>query len=53
MISIIIPIRNEQEKISGTINSILSQSYEGEIEIIIVDGMSNDGTREIINSYKV
>ena len=52
MISIIIPIRNEQEKISGTINSILSQSYEGEIEIIIVDGMSNDGTREIINSYK-
>ena len=34
-----------KKKISGTINSILSQSYEGEIEIIIVDGMSNDGTR--------
>jgi len=52
MISIIIPVRNEKEKISGTLNSIISQSYNGEIEIIIADGMSNDGTREIINNYR-
>jgi len=51
MITIIIPVRNEKEKISGTLNSILSQSYNGEIEIIIADGMSNDGTRETINNY--
>ncbi len=52
MITIILPIRNEREKISGTLDSILSQSYKGKMEIIIADGMSTDGTREIIDIYK-
>ena len=51
-ISFILPIRNEEEFISETIDSILSQSTNKIIEIIIADGMSIDKTRSIIMQYK-
>ncbi len=50
-ISIIIPVRNESVYIENTINSILLNDYPKEkMEIIVVDGMSDDGTREIIEN---
>jgi succinoglycan biosynthesis protein ExoA len=50
IISVIIPCRNENKYIQDTINSILCQKNEGyAFEIIVVDGMSQDGTREILN----
>ena len=52
MISIIIPIRNEVKSIKRTIDSILYQNdMDQQIEILIADGMSHDGTREIIEDY--
>jgi succinoglycan biosynthesis protein ExoA len=53
MISIILPIRNEVLFINKTLLSILSQSYSGEIEILISDGMSTDGTREIVKDFQL
>jgi succinoglycan biosynthesis protein ExoA len=51
IISVIIPCRNEKIYIADTINSILSQKINGyEFEIIVVDGISQDGTREILNT---
>jgi len=50
-VSIIIPCRNEKQYISKNIDSILNQDYKGELEVLIVDGMSDDGTREIIKEY--
>ena len=51
-ISIIIPCRNEHKFISKCLDSILVNNYpENKMEIFIVDGMSADGTREIINNY--
>lgn len=50
-VSIIIPCRNEKNYISKNIDSILEQDYKGEWEVLIVDGMSDDGTREIIEKY--
>lgn len=51
-ISIIIPCRNEEENLSDCLDSILAQDYPKEkVEIIVVDGMSQDRTREIIESY--
>ena len=53
MITIILPIRNEAKYIKQTLESILYQKdIEQEIEILIVDGMSTDGTRDIIIKYQ-
>lgn len=52
MISVIVPIYNEAKHIEKCIQSILNQDYpKGEMEVIFVDGMSTDGTREIVNNY--
>lgn len=48
-ISFIIPCKNEVKHIETSISSVLNQVVTGiESEIIIVDGLSNDGTREIL-----
>jgi len=50
-VSVIVPCRNERRHIGPFLESVLSQCpIAGGIEIIIVDGMSNDGTREVIRS---
>mgnify|MGYP001274726567 CR=1 FL=1 len=52
MISIIVPVRNELNYIRLTLDSIIQQNNSDLIsEILIVDGVSNDGTREIIKPY--
>src|ERR1043165_6457649 len=50
-ISIITTTDNNASTIEHTIQSVLNQSYTN-IEYIIVDGGSKDGTMEIVNSYK-
>ncbi len=49
-VSIITAVFNEREFIEQCINNVLGQSYEN-IEYIIVDGGSTDGTVEIIKKY--
>ncbi len=52
-ISFIIPCRNENKYIEETISSVLNQKDLGpESEIIIVDGSSEDGTREILSDLE-
>ena len=50
-VSIITAVFNEIELIEQCINSVLDQSYEN-IEYIIVDGGSADGTVEVIKKYE-
>ncbi len=50
-VSIITAVRNEVELIEQCINSVLDQSYEN-IEYIIVDGNSTDGTVKVIRKYE-
>lgn len=53
MISIIIPILNESIYIRNTIDAVLVQDCaQDQIEILIVDGMSTDDTREIVRGYQ-
>ena len=52
-VSVIIPCRNEEKFIGQCIDSILSQDYpKNKIEILVIDGMSEDRTREIIKNYQ-
>lgn len=52
MVSIIIPCRNEEKFIEGCLNSLLSQDYPKEsLEILVVDGASEDKTREIVKRF--
>lgn len=52
-VSIIIPCRNEEKYIEKCLNSLaVHQNYPKEdIEILVVDGISEDNTREIIKNY--
>ena len=48
-VSIIIPCRNEKDYIEACMRSILAQEPSpGGFEIIVADGMSNDGTRDVL-----
>jgi GT2 family glycosyltransferase len=50
-IAIIVVSLNEDKYISQCINSLLNQTYKGEIEIIIADGGSTDKTIDIIQEF--
>jgi glycosyltransferase involved in cell wall biosynthesis len=49
-ISIITVVWNNKESIKDAIDSILNQTYK-DIEYIVIDGASTDGTIDIIKSY--
>src|SRR5262245_59897405 len=49
-VSIVVPCRNERDQIEIALQSILAQeSPPGGFEVIVADGMSNDGTRSILS----
>ena len=51
-LSVICPIYNEEKYVAQFLDSILEQDYPKEdLEILLVDGMSKDRTREIISDY--
>ena len=50
-ISIITVVKNSSKTIEKTIKSVLAQKYNN-LEYIIIDGGSTDGTLEIIQKYK-
>lgn len=51
LVSIVIPCRNEATFIQTCLSSIFAQDYPSDkLEVLIIDGMSDDGTKEIINS---
>lgn len=52
-ISVIIPCRNEEKYIRSCVTSFLAMEYpQNLLEIIVVDGMSTDKTREIIRDLQ-
>jgi glycosyltransferase involved in cell wall biosynthesis len=51
LVSIITVVRNGQDTIATTIESVTNQSYDN-IEYVVIDGLSTDNTNHIIDSYK-
>lgn len=53
IVTIIVPVWNEEKTLAGTINSLLTLDYPKEnLDIIIVDDGSADGTRRVANTFK-
>lgn len=51
-VTIIVPIKNEEKYIIQCLDSLLKQTFPQEnYEILVIDGMSTDNTREIVNNY--
>jgi glycosyltransferase involved in cell wall biosynthesis len=52
LVSIILPCRNESGYIEDCLKSILAQELpDGDFEILVADGVSNDGTREFLERF--
>jgi cellulose synthase/poly-beta-1,6-N-acetylglucosamine synthase-like glycosyltransferase len=51
-ISVAIPCRNEVKNIENCVRSILNSNYPN-IDVTVVDGMSDDGTREVLEKLSI
>lgn len=52
MLSVVCPIYNEEKYIAQFLDSLLRQDYpKDDLEILLVDGMSKDRTREVVADY--
>ena len=51
-LSVLIPVYNEKDTIKTCVESVLNADIKDmELEVIISDNNSNDGTKEILNSF--
>jgi glycosyltransferase involved in cell wall biosynthesis len=51
-LSIIIPTLNEADYLPDLLDLIITQTYDGKLEVIIVDGQSTDETLAVARSYE-
>lgn len=52
LVTVIVPCRNEKKWIGRCLDSIIWNDYPKErLEVLVVDGMSDDGTDAIVQSY--
>lgn len=49
-VSVVLPTYNRDSVLEGAIESVLAQSY-ADLELIVVDGGSTDGTRAVVESF--
>jgi len=53
LLSVIIPCRNEARYIARCLDSVVSSDYpKDRLEIFVIDGQSDDGTRKILEDYR-
>lgn len=51
LVSILMPIRNERDFIERSLGAALAQGYPADrLEVLVMDGMSTDGTRQYIEA---
>ena len=52
LVTIVLPCRDEEGYVGACLDSIIASDYpQDRIEVLVVDGMSKDRTREIVQSY--
>ena len=47
-VSVLIPARNAEATIGAAIDSVLSQDYEGSVEVIVADGSDTSATSDLV-----
>lgn len=52
LFSVVIAVKNEEKYIEKCLESVFNQDFDGEYEIIVVDGMSTDGTFELLEKLQ-
>lgn len=50
LVTVLVPARNEEVALGACLDSILAQDY-GNLQVVVVDGASTDGTRDIVAAY--
>lgn len=50
-ISIVTPVYNDP-RVARALDSILEQEHDGELELVVIDGGSTDGTLEVLSKYR-
>lgn len=51
MVTVVVPCRNEERYIGACLDSILAGTYPADrLEVLVVDGASDDGTRSVVAS---
>lgn len=48
LVSVVIPCRNERNTIERILENLQAQTYQGDFEVVIADGVSTDGTSDYI-----
>jgi succinoglycan biosynthesis protein ExoA len=48
ILTIIMPVRNERRSIEAALDAALAQDLDRAFEVVVADGMSDDGTREVL-----
>ncbi len=52
VVSVVVAMRNEENYIAPCLQSVIDQDYPGEqVEILIMDGMSTDSSRDIVSEF--
>lgn len=50
-LSVVIPARNEEQRIGEQLRSLLSQSWDHEWEVVVVDNGSTDRTADVVREF--
>lgn len=50
-VSVVIPVLNDK-RVANALDSVISQEFDEEIEIVVVDGGSTDGTLDVLERYR-
>ena len=52
-VSVVMPVQNEAVYIARSVEAVMSQDYPpGRFEVIVADGMSTDGTRDVLKRFQ-
>jgi glycosyltransferase involved in cell wall biosynthesis len=52
-LTILSTIKNIKDTCTPWLDSLINQDYAGKFEIVIIDSLSTDGTKEIVNEYSL